>query len=139
MKVSSTTRRWAFPPQEPPCRAGLVQLAWLALAQGTRVIHYTFIVSYLAALYVCSLCDEDEDVFYEEDKEYTIVDPEKIKAGFEGWVIYGRDQFQCKVTSKNKKKKTAFVKFYLEDGLSKQKQLVNLSDFIVVEEEEFDY
>ena len=47
---------------------------------------------------------------------------------------------QCKVTSKNKKKKTAFVKFYLEDGLSKQKKLVNLSDFIVVEEEkEFDY
>ena len=64
----------------------------------------------------------DEDVFYEGDEEYTIVDPEKIKAGFEGWVIYGRDHFQCKVTSKNKKKKTAFVKFYLEDGLSKQKK-----------------
>lgn len=76
----------------------------------------------------------DEDVFNEENEEYTVEDPEKIIAGFEGWVIYGRDQFQCKVTSKNKKKKTAFVKFYLE-----QKQLVNLSDFIVVEEEEFDY
>ena len=81
----------------------------------------------------------DEDVFNEENEEYTVEDPEKIIAGFEGWVISGRDQFQCKVTSKNKKKKTAFVKFYLEDGLSKQKQLVNLSDFIVVEEEEFDY
>ena len=42
----------------------------------------------------------DEDVFYEEDEK-------KIKAGFEGWVIYWRDHFQCKVTSKNKKKKSA--------------------------------
>ena len=60
-------------------------------------------------------------------------------ACFTLWLVAQVDQFQCKVTSKNKKKKTAFVKFYLEDGLSKQKQLVNLSDFIVVEEEEFDY
>ena len=51
-----------------------------------------------------------------------------IVPGFIGWAFYGGTYCPALIVSRNKKKKTAFVKFYSLEGLEKQKQIVNFSD-----------
>ena len=74
--------------------------------------------------------DDEED--YEVPEKYYI-DVEKIVPGFIGWVKYGGDFLLGKVISRNKKKKTAYVKFFSMDGLGKAKQLVSLVDIFDLE------
>ena len=74
--------------------------------------------------------DDEED--YEVPEKYYI-DVEKVVPGFIGWVKYGGDFLLGKVISRNKKKKTAYVKFFSMDGLDKAKQSVSLVDIFDLE------
>ena len=49
------------------------------------------------------------------------------------WSWYGGTYHPCQVVSRNKKKYSAFIKFYTESGISKIKQLVSISDLVPIE------
>ena len=66
--------------------------------------------------------DEVEDDFQSDLTNNTIV------LEFIGWAFDGGTYSPALVVSRNKKKKTAFVKFYPQEGFDKQKQIVNFSD-----------
>ena len=63
-----------------------------------------------------------------EDNVQSDLTSDTIVPGFIGWAFYGGAYCPALVISRNKKKKTAFVKFYSLEGLEKQKQIVNFTD-----------
>ena len=61
-------------------------------------------------------------------------DNEDIVKGYVGWVYHEGNYIPAKVVSRNKRKKTAFVKFFSLSGLQKIKQLVPLQDIRAFED-----
>ena len=64
-------------------------------------------------------------------------DTNLINPGFVGFVHYGGKFIPAEVVSKNKRKKTCFVRFFNKSGKEAEKQLVNLTDMIEFGETEF--
>ena len=54
-----------------------------------------------------------------EDNVQSDLASDSIVPGFIGWAFYGGTYSPALVVSQNKKKKTAFVKFYSLEGLDK--------------------
>ena len=74
--------------------------------------------------------EEGEDIDYSEELEAEnhFLSSDDIIPGLVGWVQYAGQYKPAKVISRNKRKKTAFVKNYTAEGLQKKKQIVNMTD-----------
>jgi len=81
------------------------------------------------------------EIDYEQDSyeniEMISADTNLINPGFVGFVHYGGKFIPAEVVSKNKRKKTCFVRFFNKSGKEAEKQLVNLTDMIEFGETEF--
>ena len=63
-----------------------------------------------------------------DELDSLLVNIEEIQPGFIGWVRYGGSYIPGKVLSRNKRKKTAYVRFFNTSGFENNKQLISISD-----------
>ena len=87
--------------------------------------------------FVCDSKDIDYEEEWYNDVNMMSADPDLITPGFVGFVHYGGKFVPAEVVSKNKRKKTCFIRFFTESGRDLEKQLVNLCDIIEFGDTEF--
>ena len=75
----------------------------------------------------------NDDEIDSEATEGIYIDIALVKKGLVCWAFYGGSYKAAQVVSRNKQKRTAYVRMYTETGLNEIKQLVSVEDLCAFE------